>query len=473
MNRRGYEPEQRNLWTKILLGLAGLIFVVLIGKFIGSSTANATLETAVASLRLPDTTSSAEITTSDNKQKDVNANTPLSTLDFIEVKSGTAQVTLLSDDKDSLNLNAGTNLRFLWKQSDGKSQFRLENKDLWVQSDTADFSFDLIGVTLIPSSTTVLNISKNELFTTITVLQGSATISLSGSTQEITAGKQLNYSSLKTLTPEDLATRIAPISPDALSSDWMKANGASAYMSATTATTPSPTDTSTSAGSLVLFDSPVDESTVKTKTVTVSGRVLSPNVSKVVINGMPTTVDPAKQTFTMSPLTLTAKENNLIYRTFDVSGTLLSKGVITVYSNDPSLATASTVTTDGGGQQIQNYKPDSRFKIVAPSSDFFETRDTKVKIEGAVSPKLVHHITINDFKLSSFTPNGSSWYYFANEQFGTMAEGVNTYVIRYFDAQDTELYRQLFIIKKLPTVTATATTTAVSASSLTSGEVTR
>lgn len=57
----------------------------------------------------------------------------------------------------------------------------------------------------------------------------------------------------------------------------------------------------------------------------VSGRILSANVSRVVINSTPATVDPAKQTFSLAGITLTAKENNLVYRTYDVGGTLLSK----------------------------------------------------------------------------------------------------------------------------------------------------
>lgn len=448
--------SQSVLWTRILLGLAALILIILIGKFIGGSSSES-IENAAASLRLPDSTSSAQIIDADNKQKDVNANTPLSSLDFIEVKNGTGQVVILSNPKNILTLNAGTKLRYLGPSTDGKSQFRLENKDLWIQSDTADITLDLIGVTLTPSSTTVLNISKNELFTTITVLQGSATVTLAGSSQEIWAGKQLNYSSLKTLTAEDISSRIVPVNPDALATDWMKSNGATAYI--TTATAPGITATpsnNTSGGSLVLFESPIDESTVESKTVTVSGRILSANVARVVINNVPATVDPAKQTFTLAGVALTAKENNIVYRTYDVSGTLLSKWVVTVYTTAPGVSASTTTNTTGAARaQVETYKPDNRFKIISPSTDFFETRETKVKIEGRVTANVAHHITINDFKLGSFAVNGTSWYYFANQQFGNMQEGVNTYTIRYFDAQDNEIYKQLFVIKKLSPVSRT------------------
>lgn len=299
-----------------------------------------------------------------------------------------------------------------------------------------------------------MNISKNELFTTITVLQGSASLNLGGSILEIPGGKQLNYSTLKTLTIDDLTTRIADINPDTLSTDWMKLNNASAYI----ATKPTETTTSTigTSGGLILFDSPVDESTVETKSLTVSGRVLSPSVGRIIINGSPATIDPVKQTFTTGPVELTTKENNIVYRTFDVSGGLLSKGIVTVYTTATGLS-AGTSTGTSTRAQVETYKPDNRFRVIAPSTDFYETRETRVKLEGRVTAGSAHYITINDFRLSSFKIGGTSWYYFANQQFGNMQEGVNTYRIRYFDAQDNEIYKQLFVIKKLPAFTSTGT----------------
>jgi hypothetical protein len=418
------------------------------------SSSGPSLEEASVSLRLSDATSSAEITSGEKDPKTVNANTPLSDLDLVEVRNGTGQIAFLTNQKNILNMNTGSKLRYLGDM-EGKSTFRLENKDLWVQADTGMMSFDLIGLTLTPSSTTVMNISKNELFTTITVFQGSASLDLAGSLLEITSGKQLNYSTLKTVTIEDLTTRIAPINPDTLSTDWMKLNNASAYTT-TTPTEPTTTGTLATSGGLILFETPVDESTVETKSVTITGRILSPSVSRIIINGTPATIDPVKQTFTLGPIELTTKENNIVYRTFDVAGGLLSKGVITVYTTATGLS-AWTTTGTSTRAQVETYKADNRFKVVAPSSDFYETRETKVKIEGRVTASAAHYITINDFRLTSFKAGGTTWYYFANQQFGNMQEGVNTYTIRYFDPQDNEIYKQLFVIKKLPAFTSTGT----------------
>jgi hypothetical protein len=166
--RGQYQNPDTNPWSKILIGLAAVIFVVLIAKFIGGG--QPSLEDATVSLRLTDTTSSAQITSEENDAKNVNANTPLASLDLVEIRNGSGQIAFLSNAKNILNMNVGTKLRYLGEDG-GKSNFRLENKDLWIQSDTMGMTFDLIGLTLTPSSTTVMNISKNELFTTITVLQ--------------------------------------------------------------------------------------------------------------------------------------------------------------------------------------------------------------------------------------------------------------------------------------------------------------
>ena len=109
-----------------------------------------------------------------------------------------------------------------------KSQFRLENKrplgtirhiwdDIW--SGMSD-----IGQLRLPPYSMSQKMNFHYYYCP-TMKCDSDT--LRWSSQEIGAGKQLNYS-LKTLTPEDITSRIVPINPEALSSDWMKSNGATA-----------------------------------------------------------------------------------------------------------------------------------------------------------------------------------------------------------------------------------------------------
>lgn len=139
-----------------------------------------------------------------------------------------------------------------------------------------------------------------------------------------------------------------------------------------------------------------------------------------------------------------------------MAGTLLGKGFITVYTSAISATSGTTTvsnTSDTTAPTVNkptnnSYKEDSRFKISAPASDYYETSESMVKIEGSVAPNTATSVTVNGFKLTSFTPNGTSWHYFANEQYGTMQVGTNTYTVRYFDAEGNEIYQQLFVIKK-------------------------
>lgn len=141
MRDRYQNSTDSTLWSKVLISLAAIIFVVLIIKFMTGS--GVSLADAPVSLRLSDTTSSAQITSDGEEPKTVDANTPLTDLDLLEMRSGTGLVAFLANAKNTLKLNTGSKLRYLG-EAEGKSSFRLENKDLWVEADTGSMSFDLV-----------------------------------------------------------------------------------------------------------------------------------------------------------------------------------------------------------------------------------------------------------------------------------------------------------------------------------------
>lgn len=141
-------------WTKVLIGIIAFLFLILIWRFM-SSGSTPDLATAPISLRMTDETSSALLTSEDKEEKTIQVNTPLASGDLIEIKNGTAKIAFLNNEKNSLNLNTGTKLRYLGQGTDNKTQLRLENKDLWMQADTGDFSIDLLGVIVMPSSGSV------------------------------------------------------------------------------------------------------------------------------------------------------------------------------------------------------------------------------------------------------------------------------------------------------------------------------
>lgn len=61
---------------------------------------------------------------------------------------------------------------------------------------------------------------------------------------------------------------------------------------------------------------------------------------------------------------------------------------------------------------------------------------------------VVKYITINDFRLSKFAQFTSTWYYFANKDYGTMNDGINLYTIKYYGTNDELLFTNLFTIVK-------------------------
>lgn len=99
-------------WTKVFIGIIGLLFVMLMWRFVGGSD-TPDLATAPVSLRMADTTSSALLISESKKEKTVQVNTPLADLDLVEVKNGTAKIAFLNNEKNSLNLNTGTKIKYL------------------------------------------------------------------------------------------------------------------------------------------------------------------------------------------------------------------------------------------------------------------------------------------------------------------------------------------------------------------------
>jgi hypothetical protein len=80
-------------------------------------------------------------------------------------------------------------------------------------------------------------------------------------------------------------------------------------------------------------------------------------------------------------------------------------------------------------------------------------------MEGRLPKGAVKFITVNGFRLSKFPQYGTYWYYFANKDYGTMNDGINTYEIKYYGGNDEVLKTSQFIIvKEAPVAPAPAAT---------------
>lgn len=150
------------------------------------------------------------------------------------------------------------------------------------------------------------------------------------------------------------------------------------------------------------------------------------------------------KSFSYKGFPLVSSSNNIVYKAYDSEGGILAKGILTIYT---SIKTGKEDTTKK--PSVTTYPiSDKDFRIISPTENPYKTTDNIVRIEGRVNKGIVKYITINDFRLSKFPQLGTSWYYFANKDYGTMNDGINLYTIRYYGASDELLFTNLFTIVK-------------------------
>lgn len=277
-----------------------------------------------------------------DKRDEVTTNAQVLENQLVQIDEGTGSFTL-ANSQTSAHLNTATKLRYIGQE--GVSHVvRLENKEMWVKISEPDLKIDLVNYQILPSGDSVFDISKNNLFTTVTVLSGMVTVRNENYTGEITAGKQVQIQSFKTL--EESFESLALISNEFRLSDWYVLNNGAQYETTaaqTNATTSgiAQSGISGSTGAPILFEFPQDEATVESATITVQGRILSTLVSRITIGSQVAQIDYANNTFSLPELTLEQKQNELIYRAYSADGNLIHKGVLTVYLSQAPASSGS------------------------------------------------------------------------------------------------------------------------------------
>ena len=135
----------------------------------------------------------------------------------------------------------------------------------------------------------------------------------------------------------------------------------------------------------------------------------------------------------------------------------------------------SSTETPASLAGVENYSLSKSplYTIISPKSNPYITTENNVRIEGAVPARTVEKIVINDFQLQKFPKYGTYWYYFANEEFGNLKEGLNIYKIQYFGADNKIIFENTFtIVKEAPKAVLTPSVSEVQTSTETaSGEV--
>lgn len=189
------------------------------------------------------------------------------------------------------------------------------------------------------------------------------------------------------------------------------------------------------------FITPIDGSSAKSANITISGKLLSDEVKKVTINEVESEVSPVNETFTLTDFSLHEGVNNIVFKVYDSAGKELERGIIAVTA-PKSVTKQKTIIPENFPISAKD------FIITAPDSNPHATTESYVKVQGSIPKGVVHHITVNGYRLKKFKPNSGSWYYHANADIGTIKEGTNLYYINFYNSENTLLYTQLFTIIK-------------------------
>jgi hypothetical protein len=299
-----------------------------------------------------------------------------------------------------------------------------------------------------PDAGSVVNVFQNQVASTVYVLAGTATVSGKAGSGTVSAGNKVTLLSFDAATA-DPSTKQEPIDDSFRSGEWFSANGGAAALAqsagtALTGTGSKPFSSEASFGpAAVTFEFPTDETTLEKSPVDVSGT--APRAAKVTVAGVSAAVDPKTRTFLVPGVAVAEGANDLVWKALDAEGATLAKGVLTVYL--PKKKTSAALPNKVVSYPIS----DKDYKILAPVGNPYKTSEDFVKIVGQVPAGVVDHITVNDYQLQkSFRPGGTSWYYFANKEFGTLGDGLNLYKIRYYSADGKLLLESLFTIVREP-----------------------
>lgn len=342
---------------------------------------------------------------------------------------------------------------------DGKQSISLDNAFLWIDSPQGDLNVALKNFSIKPVAGSVIIVSQNAIASNMFILKGSALVensSIKSSSTTIGVGQQLTIMKNDLTTPSfQLGQKVEPLSDFIKTTDLFMKHEGESYLSTVsedgsvvgsgvTNSTASGTslNNSTTKGDMIIT-SPEDESTIDAPEVTIEGKIMNTNITKITINDKEVSLNKAEKSFIYKDFPLAGASNNIVYKSYDSEGGLIKKGILTLYSSK------KTQKDDAKKPSVTTYPiSDKDFKIISPTENPYKTTDDIVRIEGRVNKGTVKYITINDFRLSKFAPLGTSWYYFANKDYGTMNDGINLYTIRYYGENDELLSTNLYTIVK-------------------------
>ncbi len=197
--------------------------------------------------------------------------------------------------------------------------------------------------------------------------------------------------------------------------------------------------------SYLSFDNLIDESNVSSSSINISWTYNSDVVYDFTVNWKTADLNSENSTFQVEWVDTSNSVNDLVFKVYNDSNSIVSKFVYTVYYSNWN---NSSWNNSSWWFSVKTYDVDwSDFKFTSPTtSNSYTTTDTFVTIRWQVSNENVDRVTVNDYELSSF--NGSTWRYHADVDYNNLAEWTNVYEVKYFSWDDLIYTNYYTIIKR-------------------------
>ncbi len=460
-NRFAYNSRRTKVKKTIkdyLIPIAG-IFIILIILFSvfswGSNDDTANNDTAIENTassmtaKIDDTETEAYVMDEKEDKKLISSTAKLLPLQKLIVTKWTVSIEHSTIGTFKLNK--------LWDlEVDKNWLLKLNQSDLWIDAKkwfTIDTTFSKVKV----SAWSVISLSQNEALSTIYVISWSAEVSnliwkktLLWNLQKLTISNQ--DASNKDV---DLSLSKDNVDDFFKNSEWYTKNNWDSFLSGSLLSSSSSWSLSTwalSSTSLELDDLR-DEMVIDSSKLAISWKYSNDFVSSITLDWVKAKLNTSEKTFSFGTITLTKKENDLVFKLFDTDGNVMSKVVYTFYYNwaiiqEENIAETPIEKEKTTSTEIRNYQVDwSKFIFTAPWTSPYSTSESMVTIRWQLPASAsVTKVMVNWFPLGSF--NWTTWRYHANSDSDNFKDWTNVYEVKYYWAGWKLIYTNSFVIIK-------------------------
>ena len=337
--------------------------------------------------------------------------------------------------------------------------FYLYSSDLWLNSINqvrVDMRFASVNVW----ENTHIAFSQNEMWSTVYLINWFAEVSNKVWKSTVLAWWQKITISRLDASKEDLDLSLLKENIDDYykQSDWFILNNWASYLKDNNVEEDNEEKTSTWKISvqnttwLISFSNLYDEANVSSSLINISWNFVNENIDRIILNWKEAEINKESKTFTFKNVSVSNKENDLVFKVYDDANDLLSKFVYVIYYD-----WGKSNTTSNWKFNVQTFNVDgSKF-------EFTSIKDWKVKqlngkttyttygdfltIYWKVDAKGISRVEVDGYTLKSY--NGSTWRYHPSIINNNLNIWTNVYTVKYFNKDDNLVYTNYFtIIKK-------------------------